>query len=108
MRRLGLGTEESHARTQRSVDHLWPYAFQLFESGDRRDRILIEEGIFPDTRALEETGAARSSLFLPIVSSKHPKSRPETPFDRREHTEHLATLLAELQKVARLDPLAAW
>ncbi len=30
LRRLGLGTEESHARTQAALDVLWPYARQLF------------------------------------------------------------------------------
>ncbi len=108
MRRLGLGTEESHARSQQAVNQLWPYAFQLFESGDRRDRILVEEGIFPDQMGLKENWRGQVIAFFANCGLEIPKSRPEAPIDRREHTEHLAPLLSELQKVARLDPLAAW
>ncbi len=108
MRRLGLGTEESHGRTQRALDYLWPYALQLFQSGDRRERILVEEGIFPDAKGLEENWRGQVVAFFANCELEIPTSRPEASIDRREHTEHLATLLAELQKVARIDPLAAW
>ena len=30
--RLGDGTEESHARTQKAIDELWPYTGEMFPS----------------------------------------------------------------------------
>ncbi len=104
--RLGLGTEESHARMQRALDHLWPYALQLFRPMPL-DHLLVEAGFFPDLGQLQ---TAWQDVVLP-----HLKNADLTPPDvepiyahRHHHTEHLVDLLADMQLVARSIPNAVW
>ncbi len=104
--RLGLGTEESHARMQRALDHLWPYALQLFRPMPL-DAHLVEAGFFPDPDQLQ---TAWQDVVLP-----HLKNADLTPPDaepiyahRHHHTEHLVDLLADMQLVARSIPKAVW
>lgn len=108
MRRLGLGTKESHRRTRAALDVLWPYSLQLFQPGDTRERLLVEEGISPETARLEEQWRIQVTGFLNSCELEIPADPTGVPNDRSEHTEHLAPLLADLQQVARLDPQAAW
>src|SRR6516225_6763468 len=49
--RLGDGTEESHARTQAAIDHLWAFTGEMF-AVDEAERGLINKGIAIDTAAL--------------------------------------------------------
>ena len=44
--RLGDGTAESHARTQASLDRLWPYTCELFDA-DELDRAIATAAIGP-------------------------------------------------------------
>lgn len=108
MRRLGLGTDESHSRLQRAVDSLWPYARQLFTplSGDAT---LVEAGILPPAALIRAEWEARTRPFLiecGLVLSDEALPRRDVP--RTEHTEHLMVLLSEMQSVARMDPTAEW
>jgi len=108
LRRLGLGTEESHARTQAALDSLWPYAQQLFMSLPD-DTALFEAGIIPDAALLrrEWEGKVRPILAeCGLAISDGAMPRRDIP--RTEHTEYLVALLSELQSVARLDPEAEW
>ena len=45
--RLGDGTDESHARAQAAIDHLWAYTGEMFEVDDA-ERGLIDAGIAID------------------------------------------------------------
>jgi len=107
VRRLGLGTEESHGRTQIALNQLWPYAFQLFAPIEN-ETDLIKAGIVPgpeELRAQWEVvvhGHLRDcGLRIPAV--ENPPAR-----HRSEHTEYLPSLIADLQGVARSDPEAVW
>jgi len=42
--RLGDGTEESHARVQRSIDDLWPYTGELFAAVNDIDTVYVPIG----------------------------------------------------------------
>ncbi|MBM4425438.1 MAG: phenylacetate-CoA oxygenase subunit PaaC [Chloroflexi bacterium] len=102
VKRLGLGTEESHRRMQAALDSLWPRALQLFAPLPNEDE-LIAAGIFPAPDKLRAAweGATRSwltdsGLTIPTITA--------SAADREQHTEHLAALLAEMQEVARLEP----
>jgi ring-1,2-phenylacetyl-CoA epoxidase subunit PaaC len=107
VQRLGLGTQESNRRTQQALDELYSAAGQLFAPvPDESD--LAAAGLVGDPAAQQEAWArlvgehlAASGLQLP----GHPKSWPA---DRREHTPHLATLVGEMQEVARLEAEASW
>jgi ring-1,2-phenylacetyl-CoA epoxidase subunit PaaC len=88
--RLGDGTEESHARTQKAVDALWRFTSELSEP-------------YPEAwgRGVEEVFAGAGL------------SVPDDPYQRsggREgyHTEHLGFLLAEMQWMDRTHPGMTW
>ncbi len=107
VRRLGLGTDESHQRMQAALDTLWPAALQLFEPADS-EAGLIAAGYVPDPAGVRRAweGQVRewltgSGLALPPLS--------DTPYNSRDqHTEHLAALLDDLQQVTRQYPGLTW
>ncbi len=49
--RLGDGTEESHARAQTAIDHLWAFTGEMF-AVDAAERGLIDDGTAIDPAAL--------------------------------------------------------
>ncbi len=110
--RLGDGTDESHARAQRALDALWPYAGALFEA-DAVDGAAVAAGVGADAaalrepwRAIVEDVVAEATLELP-ASLTLSTARSGGGRDG-DHTEHLAELLAEMQVVARAHPGASW
>jgi ring-1,2-phenylacetyl-CoA epoxidase subunit PaaC len=108
LRRLGLGTAESHARAQTALDALWPYARQLFAPLPG-DELLVTAGIIPDTGLMRREWEALTRPFLAECDLIIPdEALPRRDVPRAEHTEHLMALLAEMQSVARLDPAAEW
>jgi ring-1,2-phenylacetyl-CoA epoxidase subunit PaaC len=107
LQRLGLGSDESHRRTQAALTQLWPYALQLFEPAP--DEVsLVEAGYVPNLAQLQ---LAWENLALPALEGAGlvvpPAAAPSAP-RRSQHTGHLTVLLAEMQEVARLDPEAQW
>lgn len=108
LRRLGLGTQESHARLQTALDTLWPYARQLFAPLPG-DVALVGEEIIPDAALLQREWEGMTRPFLAGCDLTVPDDAlPRRAISRAEHTEHLPALLAEMQSVARLDPAAEW
>ncbi|MCA9868495.1 MAG: phenylacetate-CoA oxygenase subunit PaaC [Anaerolineae bacterium] len=108
LRRMGLGTDESHARAQTALDTLWPYARQLFASRPE-DGLLMDAGIIPDAALLWREWESLTRPFLAECALLPPADAlPRRDIPRTEHTEHLMGLLAEMQAVARLDPEAEW
>ena len=108
LRRLGLGTAESHARLQAALDVLWPYARQLFVPLPG-DVALVAAEIVPNAAALHREWEGLARPFLADCGLTLPDDAlPRRDIARTEHTEHLMTLLAEMQSVARLDPAAEW
>src|SRR5580700_6355201 len=49
--RLGDGTEESHARAQAAIDHLWAFTGEMFDCDDS-ERSLIDRAIAVDPAGL--------------------------------------------------------
>ncbi len=108
LRRLGLGTAESHARLQAALDVQWPYARQLFTPLPG-DAALTAAEIIPDAAALRRAWEGLVRPFLAECALTIPDDAlPRRDIPRTEHTEHLMVLLAEMQSVARLDPTAEW
>ena len=108
LRRLGLGTGESHTRTQAALDSLWPYAQQLFGHLPD-DTILFDAGIIPDVALLRREWEGWVRPILAECSLVIPdEAMPRRQIPRTEHTEYLVALLSEMQSVARLDPEAEW
>lgn len=107
IRRLGLGTEESHRRTQRALDELWPYARQLFAPISDEDA-LVDAGIVPDPEALHTAWHKQVRPFLEAAGLRLPAGVTGIVAGRGDYTDHRPALLAEMQEVARLDPEAEW
>jgi ring-1,2-phenylacetyl-CoA epoxidase subunit PaaC len=107
VRRLGLGTEESHGRTQAALDALWPYAFQLFAPIENEND-LVTAGYFPNAEALRTGWEVVVLPHLRSAGLQIPAVQNPPSGDRSQHTDHLPLLLAELQSVARSDPEAVW
>jgi len=108
LRRLGLGTAESHARLQAALDTLWPYARQLFVPLPG-DAALVAAEMIPDATALRREWEGVTRPFLIGCDLTIPDDAlPRRDIPRAEHTEHLMALLAEMQSVARMDPAAEW
>lgn len=107
LRRLGLGTEESHQRMQQALDQLWPYLPQLFTPLPG-EADLIEAGFVPE---LEHLQSAWKKVVLPALNEAElsiPLNSTLLTASRDQHTPYLEPLLAEMQQVARLDPQARW
>ncbi len=106
MKRLGLGTEESHRRVQAAIDILWSYASQLFsQPSSSTDLVRLE--FIGDGDVLQSAWQERVTAFLQECGLSVPDFE-QLPFDRSQHTAHLPVLVTEMQSVARSDPLAAW
>lgn len=108
IKRLGQGTEESHRRTQSALEALWPFARQLFVPLPNEGE-LVAAAIVPspettlhEWRQLVEPLLSQSGLTIPSQS-------PAVTDSRQTHTPHLATLLDDMQEVARLEgPEVKW
>jgi ring-1,2-phenylacetyl-CoA epoxidase subunit PaaC len=107
LKRLALGTEESHRRTQQAVDLLWPYTTQFFEPESGAE-LLVEGGIIPSPATLREAWQEVVLPFLGEASLVIPPDGPAIDAPREAHTTHLVDLLADMQSVARLDREAKW
>lgn len=106
--RLGDGTDESHARAQDAIDHLWAYTGEMFGVDDS-ERGLIDAGIAIDPASLK-------AQWLTIVSgviAEATLNLPDNDWMQQggrigHHSEHLGHLLSELQSLQRSFPGATW
>lgn len=106
VRRLGLGTDVSHARMQAGLDAMWPFVDELF----RADASL--EGL-KGVAAAPESLRAEFDRTVPAVIAESGLVVPEIPGAagggrRGVHTESFGHLLAEMQVLARQHPGATW
>ena len=60
---LGDGTDESHARIQAALDHMWPYVGEMF-TPDAVDEEMMSKGVIPDLAALRSTFDARVGAVM--------------------------------------------
>ncbi len=108
VRMLGDGTAESHQRSQRALDELWPYAGELFLMDDT-DRAAVAAGNGVDVEVLRP----RWREIVDQVLTEATLTIPKGAFAPRggrigRHTEHLGRMLADMQSLARAHPGAAW
>jgi len=106
VKRLGLGTEESHRRMQKALDELWPYTGQLFDPVPGEADLALA-GWVADPQALFTAWQDQVVPFLEAANLRIPTVKMRT-LDRELPSQHLVNILAELQQVARLDPQAQW
>jgi ring-1,2-phenylacetyl-CoA epoxidase subunit PaaC len=106
--RLGDGTEESHARAQAAIDHLWAYTGEMVEI-DCSERGLIDAGVAVDAAALRPQWLETVTEVVSEATLVLPKSDWMQQGGRSgRHSEHLGHLLSELQSMQRTFPGATW
>jgi ring-1,2-phenylacetyl-CoA epoxidase subunit PaaC len=106
--RLGDGTEESHARVQRSLQALWPYTVEFFAE-DELDRTMADRGVAPRLSEVQAAWASRIDAILAEATLERPAHRPHSWHGKRgQHSEHLGYILAEMQHLQRAYPGARW
>ncbi len=106
--RLGDGTDDSHARMQRALDALWPYAHELFET-DAVEAAVARHAIGVESASLRsgwrevvQPVVAEATLALPADSAFRSTGK------LGRHSEHLGFLLAEMQSLHRRHSGATW
>jgi ring-1,2-phenylacetyl-CoA epoxidase subunit PaaC len=106
--RLGDGTDESHARAQAAIDHLWAYTGEMFEVDDA-ERGLIDAGIAIDPATLKVQWLKTISAVINEATLTLPANNWMQQGGRDgRHSEHLGHLLSELQSLQRSFPGATW
>ena len=109
--RLGQGSDESRRRMQVALLALWPYTESLF-SHCRNEAALAEAGLIPQTGQVRSAWRAEVLPLLTDCELMPPKvqteGQPSGPTRRGQHVNEFPALIAELQSVARHDPLAKW
>jgi ring-1,2-phenylacetyl-CoA epoxidase subunit PaaC len=107
--RLGDGTDESHARTQRALDTLWRYTAELFDHDAVNDAVAAQ-GITVDTAALRALwdGLVNDVLQRAMLTRPADEAPQRRGGRRGMHSEHLGHMLATMQSVARAHPGASW
>jgi ring-1,2-phenylacetyl-CoA epoxidase subunit PaaC len=110
IKKLGQGTEESHARMQTALNEAFPYALGMFEPS-KYDEELKTENIFEGETTLQTKWL---EVITPVLE-KGNLQLPSLPMKERMyggrqgyHTEYLQPLLDEMTEVYRLDPAATW
>jgi ring-1,2-phenylacetyl-CoA epoxidase subunit PaaC len=106
--RLGDGTEESHSKVKKSLDDLWEYTGDLFETNEVDD-ILLKEGIAADMNKVK----VEWDKTVNSVLERAKLSRPDDGYmhsGRLEaiHSEYLGHIIAEMQFLQRAYPDAKW
>jgi len=108
VRMLGDGTPESHARAQRALDDLWPYAAELFLA-DAVDAEAVASGSGVDFGSLRPQWQRTVDQVLGEATLTIPKEGFAPRGGRTgRHTEHLGRMLADMQSLARAHPGATW
>ena len=106
--RMGDGTEESHERAQKALNHLWRFSAEMFQPDDV-DREMISAVGAPDLEAIKPQWEKVVRDVFGRATLTIPDDPPAMTGGRKgRHTEHLGHMLAEMQIVARSHPGAAW
>ncbi len=106
--RLGDGTDESHARMQSAIDHLWRFTGELFEHDVVEDE-LVATGVAADPARLGDEWIRIVSAALDEATLTRPDDVVmQTGGRTGRHTETFSYLIGELQVLARAHPGASW
>ncbi|MAQ74851.1 MAG: phenylacetate-CoA oxygenase subunit PaaI [Aquimarina sp.] len=108
MKRLGDGTEESHAKVQEAVNNLWTYTDELFHNLDS-DNEIITQGVGVDLSELKDSYYEKVKEVLTDATLVIPETKYFQKGGKKGiHTEHMGYLLADLQYMQRTYPNMKW
>ncbi len=108
MKRLGDGTEESKAKLQSALDHLYPHSYELFRESEI-EQVMKENGVGADLEKIH----AEWKQTTTTIFSEATVTMPDTPAaiangKKGMHTEHMGFMLAQLQYMQRAYPEMEW
>ena len=106
--RLGDGTEESNRRMQSAIDKLWAYTTEMFTAAPYEIE-CAENNSGVDARTLRNDWDTKvKDIFLEATLIVSENNTIETRGKTGSHTEHLATILSEMQYLQRTYPGCEW
>jgi ring-1,2-phenylacetyl-CoA epoxidase subunit PaaC len=108
IKRMALGTKESHKRMQNAMNPLWHYHHELFESNDEIDA-LVKQGIAANPEELHK----RWDEEIKALIAQTPLEIPQTGWKATggrvgHHSEYLGKMLCEMQFLQRAYPNCEW
>lgn len=106
---LGQGTAESNRRTAEALNNWWPFREELFETHPV-DTAMAESGVGVDPAEVRAEFDQVLGTVLAAAGLETPMAPAHTGPGGRTgaHSESMASLLAEMQVVARAHPMGAW
>jgi len=108
VKRLGDGSEESHAKMQEAVDTLWRYSMELFKPTET-EIWGTESGVGADLDKMKPIYLERVTAVIEEASLTLPE---ETIFQfgakTGTHSENMGFILAEFQYMQRAYPNMKW
>lgn len=108
LRHLATGTDESRQRMQQALGALFPHALGMFEATEH-DKALEDAGITPCEATLRDAWIAHIKPILDAAGLKIAKNAEAVVGGRHgEHGKELDALLADMQKVYRMEPATTW
>ncbi len=106
--RLGDGTEESNSRMNSAINILKDYTDELFIMMDF-ETALIQENIGVNLNNIKSKWQQKvDEIFEEATLKFTPSSNPQTGGKNGNHSEHLTSLLTEMQILQRTYPNSIW
>lgn len=106
--RLGDGTDVSHAKMQKALDHLMPYT-QEFWTHSAFEAEAVKTGLGADTRTLQARWDSIVDNTLNAATLVRSSAHGFVSTGKLGvHSENLGFVLAEMQSLARAHPEAVW
>jgi ring-1,2-phenylacetyl-CoA epoxidase subunit PaaC len=105
--RLGQGSQESQRRMQSAWLALGPYQESLFVLSPT-DAALAAAGLVPEADQVRRDWESQVLPVLAACGLDLPELEPTPGAKRGQHHPGFSALIAEMQSVARQDPLARW
>ncbi|WP_048439602.1 1,2-phenylacetyl-CoA epoxidase subunit PaaC [Caenimonas sp. SL110] len=106
--KFGDGTDESHARAQAALDHLFPYTQEFWTPSALESQAASDatgasvQSLRAQWDANVDAALAESTLTRPAAGGHVTRGKQGL------HSEHLSYLLGEMQSLARQHPEAVW
>lgn len=108
IKRLGDGTDESHAKIQTTINDLWTYTDELFHQTEA-DMAMVASGIGVDVTKLKVAFHEKVTSVLTDATLEIPEMRYFQKGGKQGvHSEHMGYLLADLQYMQRTFPNMNW
>ena len=108
VKRLGDGTDESHQRMQKAIEHLYPFIFELFQETEV-EKEMKKLKIGADLSRIKEESMTTIGEVLADATLKIPESAPRMAKGKTGiHSEHLGFILSDLQYMQRAYPDMQW